>query len=276
MVIAASVFKVYYMQSLGLSPLILTTALWDKCSYCPHFTDEETDVMTDTAPFNTQPAVAKRPSGLGIPQSCFWCLDSKEIQPVNPKGNQPWILIGGTDAEAEAPILWPPDSKSWLIGKDPDAGKDWRQEEKDEMVGWHHRLNGHEFEQTLGDGEGQGSLECCSLWSHKELDTTYWLNNNKADFRSQLLLYWLWLQGGYLTSLRLNFLIYKGKWQIFLMAGWLRLCASNAGGAGLLPDSIFCTAWKKKKLKDSGSSLMGSWQGLDETTYGKGLAQCCH
>ena len=121
MVIAASVFKVYYMQSLGLSPLILTTALWDKCSYCPHFTDEETDVMTDTAPFNTQPAVAKRPSGLGIPQSCFWCLDSKEIQPVNPKGNQPWILIGGTDAEAEAPILWPPDSKSWLIGKGADS-----------------------------------------------------------------------------------------------------------------------------------------------------------
>ena len=84
---------------------------------------------------------------------------SKEIKPVHPKGNQPWIYIGRTDAEAETPILWPPDVKSRLIRKDPDAGKDWRQEEKgtteDEMVGWHHRLNGHEFEQAQGDSEGQ-------------------------------------------------------------------------------------------------------------------------
>ena len=95
-------------------------------------------------------------------------LDCKEIKPVNPKGNQPWIFIGRTDAEA--PILWSPDSKNQLIGKDPDAGKDWRQKEKgaaeDEMVGWHHRLSGHEFEQTLGDSEGQGSLACCSPWGH--------------------------------------------------------------------------------------------------------------
>ena len=85
-------------------------------------------------------------------------LDSKEIKPVNTKGNQPWIFTGRTDAEAEAPILWPPDAKSWLIGKDLNAGKDWRQEDnrmkEDEMVGWHHRLNGHEFEQALGDSEG--------------------------------------------------------------------------------------------------------------------------
>ena len=98
-------------------------------------------------------------------------LDSKEIKPVNPKGNQPCTFIGRTDAEAEAPILWPPDVKSRLIGKDPDAGKDWRQEEKatteDQMFGWHHRLNGHEFEQLLGDGEGQGSLGCCSPWVAK-------------------------------------------------------------------------------------------------------------
>ena len=82
----------------------------------------------------------------------------KEIKPVNPIGDHPWIFIGGTDAKAETPILWPPDAKNWLIGKDPDAGKDWRQEEEtteDEMVGWHHRLNGHEFEQTPGDSEGQ-------------------------------------------------------------------------------------------------------------------------
>ena len=112
---------------------------------------------------------------------CFWTevlektldgpLDCKEIKPVNPKGNQSWIFIGRTDAKAEAPIVWPPDSKSWLTGKDPDAGKDWRQGEKDmtedAMVGWHHWLNGHRFEPTLGDSEGQGGLECCSPWGHK-------------------------------------------------------------------------------------------------------------
>ena len=98
-------------------------------------------------------------------------LDCKEIQPVNPKGNQSWIFIGRTDAEAEAPILWPPDAKNWLVRKNPDAGEDWRWEEKgrteDEMVGWHHQLDGHDFEQTLGDGEGQGSVVCCSPWVTK-------------------------------------------------------------------------------------------------------------
>ena len=117
---------------------------------------------------------------------CFWTvvlektlespLDCKEIQPVHPKGNQSWIFIGKTDADADAPIFWPPDIKNWLIRKDPDAGKDWRQEEKgvteDKMVVWYHQLNGHEFEQTLGDSEGQGSLACCSQWGRKELDMT--------------------------------------------------------------------------------------------------------
>jgi len=111
-------------------------------------------------------------------------LDSKEIKPVNPKGNQPWIFIGRTDAEAEAPILWPP-PKSQPIGKDPDARKDWGQEEKgtveDEMVGWHYWLNKREFEQTPGDGEGRGSLVCYSPWHHKESNTTQWLNNNNND-----------------------------------------------------------------------------------------------
>ena len=99
---------------------------------------------------------------------------------VNPKGNQSWIFIGRTDNETEAPILWPPDAKSWLIRKDPNAGKNWRQKEKgtteDEMVGWHHWLDGHEFEQAPGDSEGQGSPVCCSPWGHKELDTTEQLN----------------------------------------------------------------------------------------------------
>ena len=121
---------------------------------------------------------------------CFWAvalkktlespLDCKEIQPVHPKGNQSWIFIGTTDAEAETPILWPPDAKIWLIEKDLDAGKDWGQEEKgtieDEMVGCNHWLDGHEFEKDLGVGDGQGSLACCSPWGCKESDTTEWLN----------------------------------------------------------------------------------------------------
>ena len=108
-------------------------------------------------------------------------FDCKEIKPVYAEGNQFWIITGRTDAEAEAPNLWPPDVKSWLTGKDPDVGKDWRQEKKgtteNEMVGWHHQLNGHEFEQALGD-EGQGSLACCSPWGRKEYGRTVQLNNN--------------------------------------------------------------------------------------------------
>ena len=108
-------------------------------------------------------------------------LDSKGSKPVNPEGNQPWIFIGRTDAEVKSRILWPPDVKSWLIGKDPEAGKDWGQEKRvteDELVGWHHQFSGHERGQTLGDGEGQGSLACCSPWGLKESDTSEWLNNN--------------------------------------------------------------------------------------------------
>ena len=93
-------------------------------------------------------------------------LDTREIQPVNYNGNQPWIFIERTDAEAEIPILWPPDVKTWLVGKDLEAEKDWEQEKKgateDEMIGWHHWFNEHELEQTLGDSEGQGNLSCCS------------------------------------------------------------------------------------------------------------------
>ena len=111
-------------------------------------------------------------------------LYSKEIKPVNPKGNQPWTFIGRTDAEAEAPILWPPGAKSWPFGKDPDAGKDRRQEEKgtaeEEMVGWYHQLNGHGIEQTPGVGDGQGNLACCSPWSWKESDMTERLNDNNS------------------------------------------------------------------------------------------------
>ena len=121
---------------------------------------------------------------------CFWTvvlektlespLDCKEIQPVHPKGDQSWMFIGRTDVEAETPVFWPPDVKSRLIWKDPDAGKDWRQEEKgmteDEMVGQHHQLNRHEFEQALGVGDGQRGLTCCNSWGRRELDTTDRLN----------------------------------------------------------------------------------------------------
>ena len=120
---------------------------------------------------------------------CFWTvvlektlespLDCKEIWPVNPKGDQSWVFVGRTDVEAATPILWPPDVKSWLIWKDPNAGRDWGQEKgmtEDKMAGWHHRLNVCEFEWTLGVGDGQGSLVWCGLWGLKELDTTEWMN----------------------------------------------------------------------------------------------------
>ena len=106
-------------------------------------------------------------------------LDCKEIQPVHPKGDQSWVFIGRKDAEAETPILWPPHVKSWLIGKDSDAGRDWGQKEKgtteDEMAGWHHWLDGRESEWTLGVGDGQGGLVCCDSWGRRESDMTEWL-----------------------------------------------------------------------------------------------------
>ena len=121
---------------------------------------------------------------------CFWTvvleknlqspLDCGEIQPVHPKGDQSWVFIGRTDAEGETPILWPPHAKSWLIGKDPDAGKDCGQEEKgttkDEMAGWHHGLDRRESEWTPGVGDGQGGLACCNSWGRKESDMTELLN----------------------------------------------------------------------------------------------------
>ena len=127
--------------------------------------------------------------GISIPFYFLWLfilispIWNKLLTPVNPKGNKLWIFIGRTDAEVEASILWPPDAKNQLFGKDPDLGTDWRQEEKgvteDEMVEWHHWLSGHEFKQTLCDSEGQGRLACCSPWGRKELNTTEWLNNSK-------------------------------------------------------------------------------------------------
>ena len=150
-------------------------------TYCDHFVIY---TKMESLHFTPTTNIMLYKEGWALKNWCFWTvvlektleslLDCKEIKLVNPKGNQSWILIGRTDAEA--PILWPPDAKSRLIGKDTNAGKDWGQEEKrvaeDEMVGWHHRLNGNKFEQTLGDSEGQGGLVCCSPWGHKELDMT--------------------------------------------------------------------------------------------------------
>ena len=136
---------------------------------------------------------------------CFWTvvlektlespLDCKEIKPVNSEGNQSWIFTGRTDAEAETLILWPPNAKSQFIGKDPDAGKVWRLEEKgmteDEMVGWHHWCNRHEFEQAPGIGDWQGSLECCSPWGCKESDMTEQLNWTALLTMPKLLTVWI-------------------------------------------------------------------------------------
>ena len=130
---------------------------------------------------------------------CFWTvvlektlespLECKEIQPAHPKGNRSWVFIGRTDVKAETPVFWPPDAKSWLIWKDPDVGKHWRREEKgtteDEMVGWHHQLSGHEFEQAPRDSEGQGSLACCSPWGRKEPESTEGLKNHHLTLHLQ-------------------------------------------------------------------------------------------
>ena len=127
---------------------------------------------------------------LNAEEWCFWTavlektlespLDCKEIQLVHSKGDQSWVFIGRTDAKVETPVLWPPHAKSWLIGKDADARMNWGQEEKgtteDEMAGWHHQLDGHESEWTLGVGDGQGGLACCDSWGRKQPDTTEWLN----------------------------------------------------------------------------------------------------
>ena len=151
-------------------------------------------------------------------------LDCKEIQPVHPKGNHSWIFIGRTDAEAETPILWPPDAKNWLIWKDPDAGKNRKQEEKgtaeDGMVGWHHRLSGHEFEQALGVGGGQGGLACCRLCCH-------WVGYNwTTDLKSR---------GGKLDAIFFGICM-KGLWQGDLPDGLLvNNLPTNAGAMCSIP-----------------------------------------
>ena len=116
----------------------------------------------------------------GVGEDSWESLDCKEVQPIHPIGDQSWVFIGRNDAKAETPILWPPHEKSWLTGKEPDARRNWGQEKKgmaeDEMAGWHHWLDGYEFEWTPEVGDGQGGLACCNSWGRKELDTTEQLN----------------------------------------------------------------------------------------------------
>ena len=137
-------------------------------------------------------------------------LNCKEIKPVNPKWDQSWKFIGRIDAEAEAPILWPPDVKSWLIRKYPNAGKGWKQEKgttEDEIVGWHYWLKGHAFEQALGVGDGQESLECCSPWDCKELDMPEWLN-------------WLTDFLSYRSHGPISLLLASGSWRSEGLSAW--------------------------------------------------------
>ena len=150
----------------------------------------------------------------GVGEDSWESLDCKEIQPVHSEGDQPWVFFGRNDAKAETPVLWSPHAKSWLIGKDSDAGRDWGQEEKgtteDEMTGWHHRLDGREFEWTPGVGVGQGGLVCCSPWGHEESDTTEWLNWTELNWREEK---WVTYKGSFVrlsTAFKVETACHKG------------------------------------------------------------------
>ena len=175
------------LKSRDITLLFIYSKLW---FFCNHVWMWELDYKESWVPKNW----------------CFWTvvlektlespLDCKEIQSVHPKGNQSWIFMGRTNAEAETPILWPPDVKNWLIGKDRDAGQDWRQEKKGtteaEMVGWHHLLYGHEFAQAPGDGDAKGSLVCCCPWGCNESDMTWVTKPNWTDSQKSLFLGLSW------------------------------------------------------------------------------------
>ena len=158
----------------------------------------------------------------GVGEALEGPLNCKEIKPDNPKQNQSWIFIKRTDDEAEVPILWPPDAKNRLLRKDIDAGKDWRQEEKgtteDEMVGWNHRLDGHEFEKAPGIGDRQGSLVCCSPWGHKMLDMTEGLNWAEKTCTQKIIRHW-WNK---LKTIQTNGKFYLSYWlEELILLKWL-------------------------------------------------------
>ena len=172
-------------------------------------------------------------------------LDCKELKPVNPKGNQSWIFIGRIDAEAETPILWPPDVEKWLIWKDPDTGKDWRQEKKgmadDEFVGWHHQLDGHEFEQAPTVGDGEGSLACCSPSGLKELDTTERLNWKKKNLRHLklmvLMLFYVWEDANSALTEIIHSICTLTRASILFFSIWIPL------GCTMVGEGCSCSGW---------------------------------
>ena len=169
-------------------------------------------------------------------------LDCKEIQPVHSKRDQPWDFFGRNDAKAETSALSPPHVKSWLIGKDSDAGRGWGQEKKgtteDEMAGWHHGVSGREFEWTVGVGDGQGSLVCCNSWGHKELDTTEWLNWTECNRKNKISPHSV--QAGTL---------YRIKW----------LCHPSVIYAGLRDRKGVHFSWLLNILHDSVHAFRGHW-----------------
>jgi len=170
----------------------------------------------------------------GVGEDSCEVLDCKEIKPVNPKENQSWIFIGRTDVEAEAAILWPLDAKNWLIRKDPDAGKDWMQEEKgtieDELIGWHHWLNGHEFEQAPGVGDGQGSLACCSPWGCKRVGHN-WVTELKQKTSHSV---------SRLPTCRKNYVIYNID-ELINISCISAIPTVLASGIGFVEDNFFTT-----------------------------------
>ena len=190
---------------------------------------------------------------------CFWTvvlektlespLDCKEIQPVHSEGDQPWDFFGGNDAKAETPVLWPSHVKSWLIGKDSDAGWDWGQEEKgtteDEMAGWHHWLNGRESDWTLGVGAGQGGLTCCDSWGRKESDTTERLNWTELHYFTMVTLTLPWCKTLFLLCLRYPLPHWTSQEIInFLMIFWILIqTAGYDNKEPILSSGIWCTFW---------------------------------
>ena len=221
-------------------------------------------------------------------------LGPKEIQPIHPKGDQSWVFIGRTDAEAETLILWPPDAKSWLIGRDPDAGRDWRQEAKgmteDEMAVWHHRFDGHEFEWPLGVGDGQGGLMCCDSWGGKESDMTERLNwtDNSTPLQYSCLdnpmdrgawwaadhgvaKSWTWLSDFTFTF---SFIHWKRKWQpipVFLPGesqGWRSLVGCCLLGQQSRTRLMWLSSSSSKEYRQKCLSFPPSWESGPVSLWG--------
>ena len=193
------------------------------------------------------------------PESPLCC---KEIQPVHSEGDQPWDFFGRNDAQAETPILWPPDVKSWLIGKDPDAWKNWGWEEKgtteDEMAGWHHRLNGHEFGYTPGVGDGQGGLACCDSWGRKESDTTEQLNWTEIILKGYRRKFRRW--ESVLKEWDTNNMHFRGKWA----NGSIRCRISMGWETKLRWNQILLEMRQKAKTRISDGSLRWLFEVTEE------------